>query len=155
MDEFIEGLKIFISALIASGVSLFGASFKYILVLILLMAADTVFGWIRSRKNGTWKVSAAKSGFIGKIIELIFIGVLYLLDWIFQTNLLKYMGVFYFGICETASIINNYCGINGNLPEGTEEIINKARLGFGNMVISRIKSVINSFFDSGNGKKND
>ena len=87
MDEFIEGLKIFISALIASGVSLFGASFKYILVLILLMAADTVFGWIRSRKNGTWKVSAAKSGFIGKIIELIFIGVLYLLDWIFQTNL--------------------------------------------------------------------
>lgn len=153
MDNFTEKMKISISALMASGVSLFGASFKYIVVLILLMAADTIFGWIKSRKNGEWKVSSAKSGFIGKIIELIFIGVLYLLDWIFRTDLLKYMGVFYFGICEVASIVNNYCEINGNLPDGTAEIINKIRFGFGNMIISKIKSITNGFFDSDDEKK--
>jgi len=150
MDEYIESFKIFISALIASGVSVFGISFKYIIVLILLMATDTVFGWIKSRKNGNWKVSAAKSGFIGKVIELLFIGVLYLLDWIFQTDLLKYMGIFYFGICEVASIVNNYSGINGNLPDGIADIINKVRLGFGNEVVSKIKNIVNSLFDSGN-----
>lgn len=148
MDDYIESFKIFTSALIASGVSLFGMSFKYIVVLIFLMIADTIFGWIKSKKNNVWKVSAAKSGFIGKIIELIFIGVLYLLDWIFKTDLLKYMGIFYFGICEVASIIENYSEINGNLPDGVAEIINKIRLGFGNMIILKIKGIVNRLFDS-------
>ena len=145
MDDFAESVKIFLSTIFATGIALIGGSFKYIFVLVILMIVDTVFGWFKSWKNGEWKISTAKIGFIGKIIELIFIGILYLLDWIFTIDMLKYMGIFYFGICEVASIVENYSNINGNLPEGMAEIINKAKNGFGNFVVSKIKTVIESF----------
>ncbi len=145
MDNNIESIKIFLSTAFAGGVSLIGVSFKYIVVLILLMFVDTIFGWIMSKKNGEWKLSTAKSGFIGKIIELIFVGVLYLLDWIFETDFLKYLGVFYFGICEIASIVENYSGINKNLPDGFTEIINKLKFNFGNFAIKKIFEKIFDF----------
>lgn len=147
MDSYTESIKLFAAAVISSGVSLFGASFKYILVLVFLMIVDTVFGWIKSRKLSQWKISVAKSGFIGKIIELMFIGVLYLLDWIFETDFLKYMGIFYFGICEIASIVDNYSKINGNLPEGIADVINKAKMGMGNFLVSKTKSIFERIFD--------
>ena len=147
MNDNIESIKIFISTIMASGVLIFGSSFKYITVLFLLMVIDTIFGWIKSKKNNQWTVSVAKSGFIGKIIELIFIGVLYLLDWIFNTDFLKYMGIFYFGICEIASIVDNYSKINGNLPEGISELLNKTKIGIGNFTVSKIKKVIQKIFD--------
>ncbi len=147
MDSYTESVKLFAAAVISSGVSLFGASFKYILVLVFLMIVDTVFGWIKSRKLSQWKISVAKSGFIGKIIELMFIGVLYLLDWIFETDFLKYMGIFYFGICEIASIVDNYSKINGNLPEGIADVINKAKTGLGNFLVSKTKGIFERVFD--------
>jgi len=147
MDNYTEKLKLFFSTVMASGVSLFGSSFKYIIVLVFLLIVDTIFGWIKSKKLNQWKLSSARSGFIGKIIELIFIGVLYLLDWIFQIDFLKYMGIFYFGICEIASIIDNYSAINGNLPEGISEIVNKIKLGIGNFAVSKIRTFFERFFD--------
>ena len=147
MDHYAESIKLFISTTIASGVYLFGSSFKYIMVLVFLMIVDTIFGWIKSKKLSQWKVSVAKSGFIGKIIELIFIGVLYLLDWIFKIDFLKYMGIFYFGICEIASIVENYSKINGNLPDGIADVINKAKLGIGGFAVSKIKGIFEKFFE--------
>ena len=153
MDSFTESVKIFTSTLMAAGASLFGVSFKYILALVFLMIVDTIFGWIKNKKNNTWNVSAAKCGFIGKIIELIFIGVLYLLDWTFKTNFLKYMGVFYFGICEIASIIDNYSGINKNMPDGVSEIVKNLKYGFGNFAVSKIKNVLSQILDFQNKDK--
>lgn len=131
----------------ASGISLIGSSFKYIAVLFFLIVIDTIFGWFRSSKLNQWNLASAKSGFIGKVIELIFIGVLYLLDWIFQTDFLKYMGIFYFGICEVASIVENYSKINGNLPEGISDVLNKAKSGIGNFAVCKIKNFFKKFFD--------
>ena len=142
-----ESIKVFVSTVIASGISIFGVSFKYILVLAFLMIIDTAFGWTKSIKQGEWKISTAKNGFIGKIIELTFIGVLYVLDWIFEIDMLKYMGVFYFGICEIASIIDNYSAINGNLPDGISYILNRVRKGVGVYIIKKIKSITEKFFD--------
>lgn len=154
MDSYTESIKLFISAVMASGVSLFGISFKYVLVLVFLMIVDTVFGWIRSKKNNQWNISTAKCGFIGKIIELIFIWVLCILDWIFDINLLKYMGIFYFGICEVASIVDNYSGINKNMPDGVLEIVKNLKYSVGTLAVSKIKNILSQVFDFQNKDKN-
>ena len=143
-DGTTESIKLFFSTIIASGAALIGASFKYIVLLALLMAVDTIFGWVKAKKLNKWKSGAARWGFIGKIIELMFIGVLYMLDAAFGTDFLEYMGIFYFGACELASIVENYAEINGNLPEGTLEFIKKLQFSVGTAIMKKIKKVLNS-----------
>ena len=67
-------------------------------------------------------------GLFGKIIELIFIGVLYALDWALEVDYLKYFGIYYFGICEFASVLENLAEINNNVPEGLVELIKRHNL---------------------------
>ena len=147
-DGTVESIKLFFSTLVASGVALIGVSFKYIIVLTLLMIIDTAFGWVKAKKIGKWKSGAARWGFIGKIIELMFVGVLYLLDAAFNITFLEYMGIFYFGACELASIVENYAEINENLPEGTIEITEKIKFSIGTVIMQKIKKILNSFIDN-------
>lgn len=153
-DGNVESIKLFFSAAVAAGVSLIGASFKYIVVLIALMAVDTAFGWVKGKKNGVWSSDIARWGFAGKIIELIFVGMLYMLDWTFSTDFLKYAGIFYFGICEIASMVENYSDINGNLPDGVSDLIKKIKFSIGTSIIAAAKKFAGNFTDS-EGKKND
>lgn len=147
-DGTVESIKLFFSTLVASGVALIGVSFKYIIVLTLLMIIDTAFGWVKAKKIGKWKSGAARWGFIGKIIELMFVGVLYLLDAAFNITFLEYMGIFYFGACELASIVENYAEINENLPEGTIEITEKIKFSIGTVIMQKIKKILNNFIDN-------
>ena len=147
-DGSVESVKLFFSGLIAGGAALIGASFKYIIVLIILMLVDTVFGWVKAKKASKWKSRAAKWGFIGKIIELIFIVVLYILDAAFETDFLKYVGIFYFGACELASIVENYAEINGNLPDGAVEVAEKVQFSIGTVVMRKIKNIIDNFINN-------
>ena len=154
-DGTVESIKLFFSTLVASGVALIGASFKYIIVLTLLMIIDTAFGWVKAKKIGKWKSGAARWGFIGKIIELMFVGVLYLLDAAFNITFLEYMGIFYFGACELASIVENYAEINGNLPEGTLEFIKKLQFSIGTAIMKKIKKVLDSLIGTDNDDKDE
>ena len=147
-DGKVESIKLFFSGLIAGGASLIGTSFKYIIALIILMSVDTIFGWVKAKKLKKWKSGAARWGFIGKIIELIFIVVLYILDAAFETDFLKYVGIFYFGACELASIVENYAEINGNLPEGAVEVAEKVQFSIGTVVMRKIKNIIDSFINN-------
>ena len=147
-DGTIESFKLFMSSLIASGIVLIGVSFKYILVLIALMIIDTAFGLVKAKKSHKWKSSAARWGFIGKIIELIFVVMLYLLDTTFEITFLEYIGIFYFGACEIASIIENYAKINNNLPDGTTEIAEKIKFSIGTVVIKKLKSIFSNITEN-------
>ncbi|MCI8806251.1 MAG: phage holin family protein [Clostridiales bacterium] len=147
-DGKVESIKLFFSGLIAGGASLIGTSFKYIIALIILMSVDTIFGWVKAKKLKKWKSGAARWGFIGKIIELIFIVVLYILDAAFETDFLKYVGIFYFGACELASIVENYAEINGNLPDGAVEVAEKVQFSIGTVVMRKIKNIIDSFINN-------
>ena len=140
-DGSVESFKLFISGIISSGAALIGTSFKYIAVLAVLMTVDTVFGWIKAKKIKKWNSNNARWGAIGKILELMFIGVLYILDAAFGITFLEYMGIFYFGACELASIVENYTEINGNLPEGTVELIKKFQFSVGTAVMKKIKNI--------------
>ena len=152
-DRSVESIKLFISSVVAGGAALIGASFKYIIVLVILMAVDTIFGWVKAKKINKWKSGAARWGFIGKIIELMFIGVLYMLDAAFETEFLKYLGIFYFGACELASIVENYAEINGNLPEGTLELIKKMQFSIGTAIMQKLKNIFSGSL--GNDKGDD
>ena len=152
-DGSVESIKLFISSVVAGGAALIGASFKYIIVLVILMAVDTIFGWVKAKKINKWKSGAARWGFIGKIIELMFIGVLYMLDAAFETEFLKYLGIFYFGACELASIVENYAEINGNLPEGTLELIKKMQFSIGTAIMQKLKNIFSA--SVGNNKGDD
>ena len=143
-DSGIESIKVFFSGIIAGGVTLMGASFKYIGILVILMTVDTLFGWIKAKKSNNWNSSSARWGFIGKIIELMFIGVLCLLDIAFDTGFLEYAGIFYFGACELASIVENYAEINKNLPEGTLDLVKKLKFSVGTAVMQRLKNVFDT-----------
>ena len=154
-DGSVESIKLFISSVVAGGAALIGTSFKYIIVLVILMAVDTIFGWVKAKKINKWKSGAARWGFIGKIIELMFIGVLYMLDAAFETEFLKYLGIFYFGACELASIVENYAEINGNLPEGTLELIKKAQFSFGTAITKKLKNVFSGLVGSDKGDDKD
>ena len=150
-DGTVESIKLFISGVISGGVALIGGSFKYIAVLAALMIIDSIFGWVKAKKQKKWKSGAARWGFIGKIIELMLIGVLYMLDAAFEITFLEYMGIFYFGACELASIVENYAEINGNLPEGMLELIKKFQFSIGTAVVKKVKDVFNSLIGNDEG----
>lgn len=120
---------------------LLGGSYRFVVVLIVLICVDTIFGWIKAWKNKTFTSGQARLGAMGKIVELMLIGCLYLLDWVFMTDVLKYIGIYYFMICEGTSILENYAQINGNLPEGTVELLELLRDNFSKKILLYFKNL--------------
>lgn len=141
-DEKIEGLKILFGTSIAFIIKHTGGSYKHIFVLLVLMLVDSVFGWVKGKKLGNWKSSIARWGAVGKIAELLLIGLLYCLDWLFNINILKYAGIYYFGLCEIASVFENYAEINGNLPEGATDLLKKLQANYGSYVVKQVKEML-------------
>lgn len=152
-DEKIEYFKILVSSSVAFFYKIFGGSIKVFGGLCILMSVDTIFGWIKSKHKGQWQSQIARWGAAGKIIELIFIGVLYMLDWVFNVDYLKYFGIYYFGICELASILENLAEINKNVPEGLVELIRKTQFSIGTAIVTKVKNVIQSVINIKEDKK--
>jgi toxin secretion/phage lysis holin len=139
IDNRIEGVKLGVSLLSGVFLRFFGGTAKEITVLLILIATDTAFGWVKAVKLGNWKSRDARLGFMGKIVELILLGCLYALDWVFETDILKYTGIYYFGICELSSILENYSQINGNLPDGIAELLKSFRESIASRLVKKIK----------------
>lgn len=134
-----EAFKVGSSTMIAYIVCRLGASWRHIAVLLAFMAADTLIGWLVAAHLGKWKSSVARWGFAGKIVELVFVAMLYLLDWLFGTDTLKYIGIYYFIICEGASFVENIAKVNKNIPKGLVDILKAAQSSAGSGIVKLVK----------------
>lgn len=148
----IEGIKIGAGAMVAMLMDYFGVDYKYIIVVLCSMAIDTVLGWLVAFKKGEFKSSKARWGFVGKIVELMFIAMLYLLDWCFEINFLAHTGITYFIICECASIVENVANINNNIPEGLVQALAALKTSVGSGIVKKAKEIIDNISkeDKGN-----
>ena len=148
MDTKIESMKAILATYIGIIALLVGESYKHILVLLLLMAVDTVIGWAKGFKLKKWKSNKARWGAAGKVVELLLIVCLYGLDWAFETNFLKYIGIYYFGICEIASVFENFAEMGGNVPDGTVELLKEVQYSIGTQSVKKIKDVFEKVWGS-------
>lgn len=155
MDSSIESLKAWAATVIGIFVMVAGESYKHILVLLLLMFVDTVVGWIKGFKLKKWKSNKARWGAVGKFVEMMIIACLYGLDWVFETDFLKYIGIYYFGICEIASIIENFAEIGGNVPKGMIELLKEIQYNIGTESVKKIKKICDGIFGGESGNGND
>ncbi len=138
-----ECAKLVLSSVIAFIMSHFGTSVKPVVVLICFMAADTIIGWLVAKHLNVWQSSKARWGFAGKIVELMFVAMLYLLDWLFVTDCLKYIGIYYFIICEGASFVENIAKVNKNIPQGLAELLKAIKVSAGTSIVNYVKNMIN------------
>ena len=147
MDIKTEKIKTAFASLTALLIFFTGESYQHIIVLILLMAVDTFIGWIKGIKLKEWNSCKARWGAVGKIAELLLIACLYALDWVFSLDFLKYIGIYYFGICEIASVFENFAEMGGNVPEGTVELLRGLQYSIGTEFVKKIKKLIENIDD--------
>lgn len=147
-----EITKLSIASTLGVFASIFGETHKHIIALIVLMIIDTIFGWVEGFKKGEWVSKKAKWGIAGKIIELLLISLLYVLNWVFKVDFIVYIGLYYFMAVELASIFENYAEINGNLPNGFLELLQKLQFNVGTLVVNKVKNFIDKLFNSGDDK---
>ena len=148
MDAKIEGLKGLLATYIGLIALIVGESYKHIIVLLLLMAVDTFIGWIKGFKLKKWKSNKARWGAIGKFVELLIIACLYGLDWVFDMDMLKYIGIYYFGICEIASIFENFAEMGGNVPDGMVALLKEVQYSIGTESVKKVKDLSEKIFGS-------
>ncbi len=154
MNSTVEMTKISLASFLGMFASIFGETHKHIIALIVLMIIDTIFGWVKGFKNGQWASKKAKWGIAGKIVELLLISLLYVLNWVFKVDFIVYIGLYYFMAVELASIFENYAEINGNLPKGFLELLQKLQFNVGTLVVNKVKNFIDKLFgDDENGNK--
>ena len=144
MDTNIEKIKALLASLTGIFIFITGESYKHILVLLLLMAVDTFIGWIKGIKLKEWKSCKARWGAVGKIAELLLIACLYALDWVFSLDFLKYIGIYYFGICEIASVFENFSEMGGNIPKGITELLKELQYSIGTDSVKKIKNLLDN-----------
>lgn len=148
IDERTEVLKLSIGSFLGVIASFVGETYKHLMVLVIFMIIDTIFGWIKGFKKGKWTSKKAKWGIAGKIVELALIFILYVLNWAFKIDFLVYIGLYYFMAVELASILENYASINGNLPKGFVEILKKLQFSIGTAFVEKIKKVLDNIFNN-------
>lgn len=149
MDSNIEGAKITLASFLGIFASFFGTTQKHLILLIILMSIDTIFGWVKGFKKENWTSKRAKWGIAGKIVELMLICLLYFLNWVFKVEFIVYIGLYYFMAVEIASIFENYAEINGNLPKGFVELLKKLQFNIGTLAIQKITDFIDKIFNNG------
>lgn len=150
----LQTITVLIASVISSFSMLFGNSYKHMLVLIILMIVDTIFGWAKGFKKGNWKSKKARWGLIGKIVELMFIMILYLVQRLFDIQFLVYIGLYYFILVEIASIIENYGELNHNLPKGILKIVLRLKATLGSMFIVKTNNILNKVMDMNDDENN-
>lgn len=138
-----ESLKIIISSIAAGLINALGGNYRYLLVVWGLMVCDTALGWLKAKKLGSWKSKTARWGAAGKIVELMLIAIMGALDWALGTGFLMSAGIFYYGIVEFASILEN---INDGgltvLPTGLVDVVHKLKFSAGTVLVQWIKKMI-------------
>lgn len=144
----IESIKISLGAFVAMLMDYLGVDYKYIVVLLVSMAVDTILGWLVAKHLGDWKSSKARWGFIGKVVELMFVAMLYLLDWCFNINVLAHTGITYFIICECASVVENVAKINSNIPQGLVEVLASVKTSLGSGIVKKAKKLLDNLSGS-------
>lgn len=140
----IESIKIGLGAFVAMLMNYLGVDFRFVIVLLCSMAVDTVLGWLIALHNKEYKSSKARWGFVGKIVELMFVAMLYLLDWCFDINVLAHTGITYFILCECASVVENVAKINHNVPQGLVEVLTSFKAGIGGGIVKRAKEILDN-----------
>ena len=152
MNSDIEIAKLSLASFLGVFASVFGETHKHIIALIVLMVIDTIFGWIKGFKKGEWTSKKDRWGIAGKIVELLLISLLYVLNWVFKVDFMVYIGLYYFISVEIASIFENYAEINGNLPKGFLELMQKLQFNVGTLAVSKVKNFIDRLFNNGDDK---
>ncbi|MCD7855313.1 MAG: phage holin family protein [Clostridiales bacterium] len=114
---------------------------KAVMVLLFLMLCDTITGWIGASILKNWTSAKAREGFMGKIIELVFVAALYALDWLFEIDFLKYFGIYYFAVCEVGSMAENISKAGGDVPQGLSEVLNAFKDSVGKRVLEKLKEI--------------
>lgn len=139
-NEKLIAIKLYISGVISTSIVAFGADYKYLTLLLVLMLADTVVGWLKGFKLGVFSSARAKWGFAGKIVELGIVYIMGRLDWTFGTgHWLANTGALYYGIVEIASIIENIQeGGLAVLPAGLSEFIHKLKYSAGKALVTKL-----------------
>lgn len=142
-----ECLKVTFGGLSAAVIALFGENYKLVILLLCLMAIDTLFGHLRAIKDKNWTSYNARWGFVGKLVEIVLIALMYLCEWVFAINWLVNVVCVYFAICEAASIVENVVKghLNDNVPEDTIEFLTRLKSNF----LTKFKEWIRDFFGGG------
>lgn len=148
-NAIIECVKVGMSAFATYLSVHLGASSTSLMVLLYFIGVDTLIGWLVAKHKGEWQSSKARWGFVGKIVELIFVSLLFLLDWAFNMDILKYIGIYYFIICEGASIVENIAKINNNIPEGLVEVLKSLQKSAGTGVVKWVQKTVDKIIGGG------
>ena len=145
-----ECVKLTFGALSSAVIALFGSNYKLVILLLCLMAIDTLFGHLRAVKDKKWKSYNARWGLIGKLVELVLISLMYMCEWTFGINWLVNVVVVYFAICEGASIAENIVKgqLNSNVPTETLDFLERMKLNF----LTKFKEWIRDFFGGDGGE---
>ena len=120
-----ETIKITLGSVTSGVMGLLGSNYKLVVLLIAVMAVDTLFGHLRAVKGKEWTSNEARWGLIGKLVELVLIALMYLCEWTFDIGWLVNAVVTYFIICEGASIAENIVKghLNDSIPSEIVEYL--------------------------------
>ena len=157
MDKNTEMLKVTISGIITAIISILGSNYKLVILLLVFMAADTLFGHLRAIKDSKWTSNNARWGMIGKLVELILIALMYVCEWTFGIDWLVNIIVLYFILCEGASIIENVIrgNLNQNVPKELLDILLKAKQNAVTTITKEIKHIFGGDDNDDTGNASD
>lgn len=142
-----ETLKLALSGVPAMLLSVLGSNYKLVILLIVTMTIDTLFGHLRAIKDKEWKSYDARWGLVGKLVELVLIALMYMCEWTFGIDWLVNVCVIYFIICEMASIAENIVKghLNDNVPAEAVEGLEKLKSNF----LTKFREWLKNFFGGG------
>ena len=131
MKENIQSIKYVLSVLMGAAVSAMGGCDDLFLLFVTLVAADFLFGLIKSIKAREFSSSVARWGFVNKLIEFAIIAICFRIDIALNDGaLLRNMALVWFCICEGASILENCAYMGLPIPEGIVGVLVQAKKGF-------------------------
>lgn len=144
MDLKMETMKIIVGSAISSFIGLLGNNYRLVILLMVIMAVDTILGHLRAVHNKNWKSYNARWGFIGKLVEIILVALMYICEWTFNINWLVNVVVIYFLICEGASIVENIVQghLNENVPEALLEVLGKIKTNAVTSIVQKISKLL-------------
>lgn len=156
-DQKTEALKLTASGAAALMARFLGVNYKFVVLLFVLMIFDTLLGWLKAKKLGIWKSSQARWGFAGKIVELMLVALLYLLEWAFGVGFFVNTGLFYFMICEIASMAENIAEgkLNNNIPDEAVKLIEKLQYNVRTGMIKQAKATIEALIENENSNNEE
>ena len=148
MDEKVEIAKIALSGSLAHFISGLedDSATRMLLCLLLLMFFDTLLGWAKAKKNGEWQSYKARWGILGKLFELIFIAIAFMLDWVFATDMVKLAFIAYFCLVEVGSLLENAYQLGVSIPREVVDMATKTKHFLGWFFIKKTQDILSVIF---------